>query len=59
MHFSPKTLIRSTVIGLTLIGASLSAAPAQAQQFSFGLQFGNGGYHNGPIVEHDRRCLTN
>lgn len=58
MHLSPKTLIRSTVIGLTLVGASLSAAPAQAQQFSFGLQFGNGGYHNGPIVEHDRRCLT-
>lgn len=58
MHFSPKTLIRSIVIGLTLVGASLSAAPAQAQQFSFGLQFGNGGYHNRPIVEHDRRCLT-
>lgn len=59
MHFSPKTLIRSTVIGLTLVGASLSAAPAQAaSQFSFGFHIGNGGYHNGPIVEHDRRCLT-
>jgi hypothetical protein len=57
MHFSPKTLIRTAVIGLTLAGATLSAVPAQAQQFSFGFHIGNGGYHNGPVV-HDRSCLS-